>query len=80
MVRNYVFLNSSLSIRLNGIRFFSKNGLLDLLNENMSTPGIYPPIHLKEEDIEIAICHGNQYGEEYYSFVNGQFTTREVPT
>lgn len=76
MVRNYVFLNSSLSIRLNGIRFFSKNGLLDLLNENMSTPGIYPPIHLKEEDIEIALCHGNQYGEEYYSFVNGQFTTQ----
>lgn len=76
MVRNYVFLNSSLIIRLNGIRFFSKNGLLDLLNENMSTPGIYPPIHLKEEDIEIALCHGNQYGEEYYSFVNGQFTTQ----
>jgi topoisomerase IV subunit B len=76
MCRNYVFLNSGLTISLNGTRFYSQNGLLDLLNENMSSAGIYPVIHLKGEDIEIALCHGNQYGEEYYSFVNGQNTTQ----
>jgi topoisomerase-4 subunit B len=76
MCRNYVFLNSGLTISFNGTRFYSQNGLLDLLNENMSSPGIYPVIHLKGEDIEVAICHGNQYGEEYYSFVNGQNTTQ----
>ncbi len=76
MCRNYVFLNTGLTIHFNGIQFFSKNGLLDLLNENMSSPGIYPIIHLKGEDIELAICHGSQYGEEYYSFVNGQFTSQ----
>jgi topoisomerase-4 subunit B len=76
MCRNYVFLNSGLAINFNGQRFYSQNGLLDLLNENMSSPGLYPVIHLKGEDIEVALCHGNQYGEEYYSFVNGQNTTQ----
>jgi topoisomerase IV subunit B len=74
MLRNYVYLNTGLVINFNNKKFYSKNGLLDLLNENMSSPGLYPIIHLKSEDIEIAITHGNQYGEEYYSFVNGQFT------
>lgn len=76
MCRNYVFLNSGLTINFNGNKYFSQNGLLDLLNENMSSPGLYPIIHLRGEDIELAICHGNQYGEEYYSFVNGQYTTQ----
>lgn len=76
MMRNYVYLNSGLVINFNGHRFLSKNGLLDLLEENMSSPGIYPPIHLKNGDIEIAFTHGNQYGEDYYSFVNGQHTTQ----
>ena len=76
MVRNYVYLNSGLVIRLNGERFLSENGLRDLLEENMSSDGIYPIIHLKGDDIEIAVTHGNQYGEEYYSFVNGQHTTQ----
>jgi topoisomerase IV subunit B len=76
MFRNYVYLNAGLVINFNGQRFYSKNGLLDLLEENMSSPGLYPVIHLKGEDIEIALTHGNQYGEEYYSFVNGQNTSQ----
>ena len=76
LLKNYVFLNAGLVIRFNGQKFFSKNGLLDLLGETMSTPGLYPPIHLKGEDIEIAICHEAGYGEEYYSYVNGQYTTQ----
>ena len=76
LVRNYTFLNSGLTISLNGIKFFSKNGLLDLLMENMSEEGLYPIIHLKEEDMEVALTHGNQYGETYYAFVNGQHTTQ----
>jgi topoisomerase-4 subunit B len=76
MCRNYVYLNSGLTILFNGTKFYSQNGLLDLLNENMSSPGLYPIIHLRGEDIEIALCHGNQYGEEYHSFVNGQNTTQ----
>ncbi len=76
MLRNYVYLNAGLVIHFNGQRFFSKNGLLDLLEENLSTDGLYPPIHLKNHDIELAFTHGNQYGEEYYSFVNGQHTTQ----
>lgn len=76
LLKNYVFLNSGLTINFNGQRFYSKNGLFDLLNENMSSPGLYPIIHLKDEDIEIAFTHGDQYGEEYYSFVNGQHTTQ----
>ncbi len=74
LLKNYTFLNSGLSIIYNGVRYCSQNGLLDLLDDNMNSPGLYPPIHLKGEDIEIAICHGTQYGEEYYSFANGQFT------
>ena len=76
MLRNYVFLNSGLTINFNGNKYYSKNGLLDLLNENMSRPGLYEPIHLKNGDIELAFTHGNQYGEEYYSFVNGQHTSQ----
>ncbi len=76
MLRNYVYLNSGLTIRFNGQDFHSKNGLINLLEENMSSPGLYPVIHLKGEDIEIAMTHGNQYAEEYYTFVNGQNTTQ----
>ncbi len=76
MCRNYVYLNSGLTITLNEQKFYSKNGLLDLLHENMSGEGLYPIIHFIEEDIEVAITHGNQYGEEYYAFVNGQHTTQ----
>ncbi len=76
MIRNYVYLNIGLTITFNNQKFFSKNGLLDLLNENMSSPGLYPIIHLRGEDIEIALTHGTHYGEEYYTFVNGQHTTQ----
>jgi topoisomerase-4 subunit B len=76
LLRNYTYLNAGLTILFNGQRFYSRNGLLDLLEENMSAPGLYPLIHLKGDDIEIAMTHGNQYGEEYYSFVNGQHTTQ----
>ncbi len=76
MLMNYVFLNAGLLIEFNGRRLVSKNGLLDLLNENLSQPGLYEPIHLKNGDLEIAFTHGNHYGEEYYSFVNGQHTTQ----
>jgi topoisomerase-4 subunit B len=75
-IRNYVYLNSGLSIFFNRRRFYSKNGLLELLEANMTTPPLYPIIHLKGHDIEMAITHGTQYGEEYYSFVNGQYTTQ----
>ncbi len=76
MLRNYTYLNSGLKINYNGQQFFSKNGLLDLLNENRSSDPLYPVIHIKNDDIEVAITHGSQYGEEYYSFVNGQHTTQ----
>jgi len=76
LLKNYVFLNSGLIINFNGKKFFSKNGLVDLLNEYMTSDLLYPIIHLSGQDIEIAITHANQYGEEYYSFVNGQFTTQ----
>ena len=76
LLKNYVFLNSGLSIIYNGKKFHSKNGLVDLLNENMTTDPLYPIIHLQGEDIEVVITHSNQYGEEYYSFVNGQHTTQ----
>jgi topoisomerase IV subunit B len=76
MLKNNVYLNSGLIINFNGSKFFSRNGLVDLLNENMSKEGLYPIIHLIGEDIEIAITHGLQYGEDYYSFVNGQNTTQ----
>lgn len=76
MLRNYTYLNSGLTINFNGQKFYSKNGLLDLLNDNMDNEGLYPIVHIKGEDIEVAITHGTQYGEEYYSFVNGQQTTQ----
>jgi topoisomerase-4 subunit B len=76
LVKNYVFLNSGLTIELNGQKFHSRNGLLDLLSENMDSPGLYPIIHLKNHDFEMAITHGNQYTEEYFSFVNGQNTVQ----
>ncbi len=76
MLKNYVYLNAGLVINFNGNKFFSRNGLVDLLNENMSKEGLYPIVHLKGEDIEIAFTHGLQYGEDYYSFVNGQNTTQ----
>jgi len=76
MLKNYVFLNSGLVINFNGNKFYSKNGLEDLLNDNMSKEGLYPIIHLKGEDIEVAFTHSLQYGEDYYSFVNGQNTTQ----
>ena len=74
MLRNYTYLNSGLAIMYNGRRIFSRNGLEDLLNDRMTNDALYPIIHLKGEDIEIAFTHANQYGEEYYSFVNGQHT------
>lgn len=76
LIKNYTFLNTGLVIVFNGKRYSSRNGLLDLLAENMTNEPLYPPIHLKGEDIEIALTHANQYGEEYYSFVNSQFTTQ----
>lgn len=76
LFKNYTFLNTGLSIIYNGKRYHSRNGLLDLLRENMTKEPLYPIIHLKGEDIEIALTHANQYGEEYYSFVNGQHTTQ----
>ena len=76
LLKNYVFLNSGLTIIYNGKKFFSRNGLADLLNENMTAEPLYPIIHLTGEDIEVVITHCNQYGEEYYAFVNGQHTTQ----
>jgi len=76
MLRNYTYLNTGLAIIYNGQRILSRNGLVDLLNDNMTATGLYPIIHLKDEDIEIAFTHTGQYGEEYYSFVNGQHTTQ----
>ena len=76
LLKNYVFLNTGLTISFNGKKFLSKNGLVDLLNENLTDEVLYPIIHLHGEDIEVAITHTNQYGEEHYSFVNGQHTTQ----
>jgi topoisomerase-4 subunit B len=76
MLRNYTYLNTGLAIMYNGRRILSRHGLEDLLNDRMTNDGLYPIIHLKGEDIEIAFTHANQYGEEYYSFVNGQHTTQ----
>ncbi|MBD5214808.1 MAG: type IIA DNA topoisomerase subunit B [Bacteroidales bacterium] len=76
MIRNYTFLNTGLVIVYNGKRYISRNGLEDLLTQNMTHEPLYPIIHIKGEDIEIALTHSNQYGEEYYSFVNGQHTTQ----
>ena len=76
MLRNYTYLNTGLTIMFNGKRILSRNGLVDLLTDNMTASTLYPIIHLKTEDIEIAFTHTDQYGEEYYSFVNGQHTTQ----
>jgi topoisomerase-4 subunit B len=76
MCWNYVYLNTGLTIYLNGNKFYSENGLHDLLSQNLSGNILYPIIHLKGNDIEVAFTHGTQYGEEYYSFVNGQHTTQ----
>lgn len=76
MVKNYAFLNAGLTLVYNGKRYFSKRGLADLLEENMSGEALYPIIHFKDDDIEIVLTHANQYGEEFYSFVNGQNTTQ----
>ena len=74
---NYAFLNAGLTIVCNGKKFYSKDGLLDLLRQKVSADEIrYPIIQFKGRDIEVALSHGNQYGEEYYSFVNGQNTTQ----
>ena len=74
MMRNYSYLNTGLTLHYNGKKFLSKNGLFDLLAENMTEEPLYPIIHLRGEDIEVALTHTNQSGEEYYSFVNGQHT------
>ncbi|WP_421830118.1 DNA topoisomerase IV subunit B [Larkinella sp.] len=77
MIWNYCYLNAGLTISFNGQKFVSQNGLLDLLRNKTDEDALrYPIIHLKGSDIEIALTHGNQYGEEYYSFVNGQYTTQ----
>lgn len=77
MIWNYCYLNAGLTINFNGQKYFSQNGLLDLLKSKSDAETLrYPIIHLKGEDIEMAMTHGNQYGEEYYSFVNGQYTTQ----
>jgi topoisomerase IV subunit B len=76
MIKNYIYLNTGLTLELNGTPYVSKNGLLDLLNDNISDEPLYAPIHLKGEDLELAITHGTSYGEDYYTFVNGQNTTQ----
>ena len=76
MLRNYTYLNIGLAIMYNGRRILSRHGLEDLLKDRMTTDQLYPIIHLQGDDIEIAFTHANQYGEEYYSFVNGQHTTQ----
>ncbi len=77
LIRNYAYLNAGLTINFNGVKFFSQNGLFDLLKDNTNEEeNRYPIIHLKGNDIEVALTHGNQYGEQYYSFVNGQNTTQ----
>lgn len=77
MLWNYVFLNAGLTLNFNGVKYYSENGLLDLLTKKSDVENLrYPIIHLKGNDIEVAITHNNQYGEEYYSFVNGQYTTQ----
>jgi len=76
MVNNYTYLNTGLTIYLNSRRYMSRHGLLDLLKQNLTSSPLYPIIHLKGEDIEVVLTHTSQYGEEYYSFVNGQHTTQ----
>lgn len=76
MLWNYAYLNNGLSINFNGTRFIAKNGLLDLLQNEIDAQICYPIIHMKFEDFEFAFTHAKQYGEDYYSFVNGQHTTQ----
>ena len=76
MISNYTYLNTGLQIYLNGKKYVSRHGLLDLVKENITSEPLYPIIHLKGEDIEVVLTHTDQYGEEYYSFVNGQHTTQ----
>ncbi len=76
MLKNYSYLNAGLTMKFNGMNYISKNGLLDLLTESIAEEYLYPPIHLKGEDIEVALSHSNGYNESYYSFVNGQHTTQ----
>lgn len=76
MIKMYTFLNAGLTIEYNGHKYYSRNGLRDLLEENLDAEPLYPIIHLRGEDIELALTHGNQYGEDYYSFVNGQHTSQ----
>ena len=76
MVKNYTYLNLGLTFCLNGRNYVSKNGLLDLLGENLTEEPFYAPIHLSGDDIEVAITHGTGYGESYFSFVNGQYTSQ----
>ena len=76
MLKNYTFLNTGLTIMYNGKKYHSRNGLLDLLKENMTVEPLYPIMHFVGTDIEVVITHGDQYGEEFYSFVNGQHTTQ----
>ncbi len=75
MFQRYTYLNPGLTVKLNDKTYFSKNGLLDLLNDSLSEEPLYQPIHLRGNDIEVVITHGSGYGESYYSFVNGQYTT-----
>ncbi len=76
MLKNYSYLNAGMVINFNGNKIVSRNGLVDLLNDNMTREGLYPIIHLKGDDIEVAMTHSMQYGEDYYSFVNGQHTSQ----
>ncbi|MCH5330225.1 MAG: type IIA DNA topoisomerase subunit B [Alistipes sp.] len=76
MVKNYTYLNLGLTFVLNGQTYVSKNGLLDLVNDTMSDEPLYPPVHLSGDDIEVVITHGTGYGESYWSFVNGQYTSQ----
>ncbi|MCF0207645.1 MAG: ATP-binding protein, partial [Bacteroidales bacterium] len=76
LFRNYSYLNTGLTLNFNGKKFISRNGLVDLVNERKNAEPLYPLVHLKGDDIEIAFTHTDQYGEEYYSFVNGQNTTQ----
>ncbi|MFT3765356.1 MAG: hypothetical protein QM820_07565 [Minicystis sp.] len=77
MIWNYAFLNTGLTLTLNGVAYSSKNGLKDLLEKNISGETLYPIIHLKGEDIELAMTHSNEhFSEEYYSYVNRQYTTQ----
>ena len=76
LLRNYTYLNAGLAIHFNDKVYKSKNGLLDLLDDKMTEPGLYPIVHLKDSELEIALTHTTQYGEEYYTFVNGQHTTQ----